>query len=229
MSVEWVFLDAFGTLVYLDHPFERLQAALAAEGHAVPLAAAEHALRQEFAHYIQHSRGASDADALRRLRLECAGVLLAGLHEAGHPVVLPEERAAAVLMAAIEFRLYPDVLPALAALRAHGRRLGLISNWDCSLPEVLHRLGLDPYLEVTVVSALCGSEKPEHGIFARALREAGVLPTAACHVGDSYEKDFMGARAAGMRALLLDREGRAVPPAGVPTAADLLQAAASLP
>ena len=37
MSVEWVFLDAFGTLVYLDHPFERLQAALAEAGHAVQL------------------------------------------------------------------------------------------------------------------------------------------------------------------------------------------------
>lgn len=221
MRTEWVFLDAFGTLITLDRVFERLQANLAALGHPLPLPDVEHATRREFAYYVTRSVTARDAASLQRLRLECAGVLLEGLRERGHALPLARAAMADALVSALQFRLYPDVLPALAALEAAPVRLGLISNWDCSLVEILARLGLRPRLEVLAISALHGCDKPAPALFAAALRRAGVPAEAALHVGDSLENDYLGARRAGMRALLLHRGDRERAPAGVPLIHDL--------
>ena len=84
-----------------------------------------------------------------------------------------------------------------------------VSNWDCSLPRVLERCGLDGLLDGTVTSAEAGSRKPDPGIFGAALELAGCEPSEALHVGDTAEEDVAGARAAGIRPLLIDRDGDA--------------------
>jgi len=96
----------------------------------------------------------------------------------------------------------------LDALRARGLRLGVISNWDTRLPELLRQLDLARRLDVVAYSSAVGVEKPDSRIFRRALRELGVEPRAALHVGDSRLEDLEGAIAAGMRALLLVRGSR---------------------
>ncbi|MDH7568352.1 MAG: HAD-IA family hydrolase [Armatimonadota bacterium] len=220
-ETRWVFFDANGTLLYLDRVFERLQARLREKGHLVPLADVEHAARAEFAYYVSHSVAARDEDSLWRFRLRCGAVLLEAFSQRG--VVLPLSPAEAIqaLLCSLEFRLFPDVLPAFATLRAAGVRLGVISNWDCTLPHILLRLGLGQWLEVTVVSALCGTEKPHPGIFHEALKQAGAPPGACVHVGDSVEKDVRGAQAAGMRAVWLDRRGTNAALGSVPRVGDL--------
>lgn len=105
--------------------------------------------------------------------------------------------------------LYPDALPVLAALRAGGLRLVIVSNWDSSLPPLLERLGLAAAVDDVVVSSLVGVSKPARGIFDEAVRRAGVAHAEALHVGDSLTDDYDGARGAGLSALLLDRRGRA--------------------
>ncbi len=87
----------------------------------------------------------------------------------------------------------------------------MVSNWDCSLPEWLGPPGLLELVDGVVSSAEVGAAKPDPAPFARGLELAGVAPEDALHVGDSLENDVAGARAAGVRAVLVDRAGAAPP------------------
>jgi len=104
------------------------------------------------------------------------------------------------------FTLYEDALPALASLREHGLRIGLISNGSRDLDEFVAHHGLDA--DCVVGSRAFGRTKPHPEIFRHALSLLEVEPADAAMVGDSYEDDIEGARALGMRAFLLDRDGR---------------------
>lgn len=104
-----------------------------------------------------------------------------------------------------DLMLYDDVLPALDRLAARGLVLGVISNADQDVAPICERLGLVPYLDFILTSALVGAEKPHPAIFEAALSAAATAPTRTIHIGDQYYSDVVGARAVGMRALLLDR------------------------
>jgi putative hydrolase of the HAD superfamily len=110
------------------------------------------------------------------------------------------------------WEVYPEVPGVLAALHERGLRLGVISNWDPRLPELLRQLDLVRHLDAIVYSSAVGVEKPDARIFRRALRELGVEARGALHVGDKRLEDVEGAIGAGMRALLLVRDDAA--PAG---------------
>lgn len=113
------------------------------------------------------------------------------------------------------WRVYPDVLPALEELRRRGYLLAVLSNWDARLRPLLTALGVARYFDWLGVSAELGVHKPDPRIFDRAVRALGVPPPAIAHVGDSFEEDVAGARAAGWRAVWLARDGRvAEGPAG---------------
>jgi len=103
------------------------------------------------------------------------------------------------------FELFDDVRPALAALRAHGLKLGLLSNTerDLGLFVTHHRLDVDAVL----TSRLHGKTKPHDSIFRRMLELLDVRAAETVMVGDTIEDDVEGAKAVGMRAILVDREG----------------------
>ncbi len=103
---------------------------------------------------------------------------------------------------------YGDVQPTLEDLRARGFALAVISNWDSHLPRLLSALGLADFFRVVSVSAIEATGKPGAEIFHRTCTRLGVAPGEALHVGDSPGDDYEGARAAGLSALLIDREGR---------------------
>jgi HAD superfamily hydrolase (TIGR01549 family) len=105
--------------------------------------------------------------------------------------------------------LYEDVLPTLDRLQQMDLKMGIISNWDTPLHAMVEELGLAPYFEVVVAShdQRVRSAKPDAAIFEYALNAVGVSPEEAVHVGDSFEADIMGAHSAGLRAILLDRDG----------------------
>ena len=92
---------------------------------------------------------------------------------------------------------------ALDRLRAAGLRLGVVSNSDGRVEEALVAAGLRDRFDVVLDSALVGVEKPDPAIFRAALDALGVAPAEALYVGDLYEVDVVGARAAGMPAALL--------------------------
>ena len=108
--------------------------------------------------------------------------------------------------------IFPEVPETLAALRDRGVRLGVLSNAPSNLPEFLNRLGIDAYLDFTVVSAVEGVKKPDRRIFEVALGRAGVTPQRALHVGDMYLEDIIGGRTAGVQTLLMERGQRALFP-----------------
>lgn len=101
--------------------------------------------------------------------------------------------------------LYPDVIPAICELHDMGMRMGIVSNWDARLPGLCHQLGLSRYLDFVISSANLGRIKPEASIFHSALGRVDVAPYEAVHVGDHYYADVLGARAAGVYPVLLDR------------------------
>ncbi len=211
--------DALGTLVELEPPGPRLAALLAARHGLEPDGETlERALRAEISHYRANcSRGADDA-SLHALRLECARVLA---RELGCDVAA--EALLPTLLDAIVFNAYADAAPAVAALRAEGVKVAVVSNWDVSLHGVLARLGLS--FDAVLTSAEAAAPKPHPQIFAAALARLGTAPADALHVGDSVEEDVGGARAAGVEPVLLARDGEAAP-AGVRTIASLEELAA---
>jgi HAD superfamily hydrolase (TIGR01662 family) len=104
------------------------------------------------------------------------------------------------------FDIYDDVEPVLEELRAQGLKIGFVSNGARDLREFVRHHGLDA--DVTVASRYHGKVKPDPTIFRKALDRLGVDPAEAAMVGDHVEDDIEGARALGMRAVLVDRENR---------------------
>ncbi|HET9480500.1 MAG TPA: HAD family hydrolase, partial [Candidatus Polarisedimenticolia bacterium] len=108
-------------------------------------------------------------------------------------------------------RIFPDAIPTLRALRraSAGYRLGLVSNTQSFDLDFLRRSGLEKQFDAVVLSCDCGLLKPDPAIFRLAAGRLGLQPGQLVMVGDRYPDDVEGARAAGMRAILLDRAGRA--------------------
>jgi putative hydrolase of the HAD superfamily len=208
---EAVFFDMGSTLVRPVQPVPPVEAwalALARLGHAVTpamLAAAHERAVQEMAPALQPLPPGrpEEADAHFAVWSDVYRRTLQGTGVTGDL-----ERAVAALwevwLAGI-WELYPEVPEVLQALAAQGYRLGIISNWTSTLAETCRRLGLARYCTVIVSSASAGYAKPHPRIFEIALDRAGVDPERAIHVGDRYETDVIGARAAGMDAVLLKR------------------------
>ena len=109
------------------------------------------------------------------------------------------------------FRIFPDVLDTLTALREAIPTLGIVSNWDWWLPEMCETLGLADHFDFIMTSARVGAAKPHPAIFRAALRQTDVAPQRLLHVGDDLFADVQGAQALGITGVLLDREQRAQP------------------
>ncbi len=105
------------------------------------------------------------------------------------------------------WRLFPDALPLLREMKKRGKILGIVSNWDSRLFGICEGLGLKPYLNFILASAVVGAAKPHPRIFEEALKQAGVGPQEALHIGDSLEDDVSGAKRVGIHSIFLDRKG----------------------
>jgi putative hydrolase of the HAD superfamily len=210
-----LFLDALGTLVELEPPGPHLARAL-----QISETDAQRAIAAEMFYYRAHLGEGRDADSLSALRRRCAEALRDALPADARPADADE--LVGPLLQSLHFRAFPDARPALEAARSRGIEVVVVSNWDCSLPDVLARIGLAPLLDGVVVSAVVGARKPQAAIFERALALAGVAPSDAIHVGDSVEDDVEGAGAMGIRPVFLSRDRRAAPP-GVTTISSLAE------
>ena len=131
-----VLIDALGTMHWLQPPWE----------HADPVAFAglepervRAGFVAEMTYYMAHTDEGRDPEALAELRRRCARVLS---DEVGREI------SVATMMQAIRFQPFPETEQALRALRGAGLKLICVSNWDCSLPDVLERLGLAAALHV---------------------------------------------------------------------------------
>jgi len=226
-GLEAVFLDLGSTLlheqpgraeIYARAARDRGVAVEAARMEAL-MAAAHAALPREVAGGFRYS-DAWFRTFQRRLFLDELGLDPGGFEELSAELFERFEDAAT-------FRLYPGARELLAALRAGGLFVGLISNWSARLPRLLRALGLEGAFDGVLCSALEGLEKPDPRLFRRALERAGVEAGAALHAGDHPERDVAGALAAGLRAVWVRHgpglETAPAPPCPVVTSLAALQ------
>jgi putative hydrolase of the HAD superfamily len=105
------------------------------------------------------------------------------------------------------FDVFPDVRPALTALKARGLTVAVCSNWDWCLDRHLVHNGIDDLCDVVVCSAMVGVRKPHPEIFDLVLDRTGSAPGETLFVGDSWRDDVAGARAAGLTPVHIVRTG----------------------
>ncbi|MSQ24173.1 MAG: HAD family hydrolase [Chloroflexi bacterium] len=210
-SIRAVFFDVGGTLAHPRPSFNGLLAEVCCRaGLSVTLEAAtlaEAAVWQKIAQREGGGRGFTlSAASSREFWLWVYGAFL---DELGAPV--PNEVIAEDLFNTFtqpeNYQLYDDALPILDRLKAAGIRMGIISNWEPWAAQLLDALGIRDYFDCTSISGELGFEKPDPAIFRHALAAAGLTAGEVLHVGDNPLDDVAGARAAGLRAVLIDRAG----------------------
>jgi putative hydrolase of the HAD superfamily len=219
-----VFFDAGNTLLRMN--YEVIAAQLAAHG---VVASPEAIRRAEWEARVQLDADFAGGVASSTESATTAGrylrYLLAGLGVADEEIVaaLSRWRRAYNPPVGVWNTPEPQAPAALARVRDAGLGAAVISNSNGSVRAILGSLGLMPYLDFVLDSFEVGVEKPDPRIFQLALERAGVRPAQAVYIGDLYSVDVLGARAAGLRAVLLD-PGRCWGARDCPTASDLLAA-----
>jgi putative hydrolase of the HAD superfamily len=108
-------------------------------------------------------------------------------------------------------RLFPEVTKVLQQLRDRGLKLGIITNGlKSDIDKLLPQVGLNNEFDTVVVIDLVGKMKPDKAIFHHALKQLDVKPNEALFIGDRIEEDYNGAKNAGIKALLIDRENKTI-------------------
>lgn len=126
----------------------------------------------------------------------------------GHHAVRLAESLLAELSSPGGYVLFDETIDTLARLRRHGYHLGIISNWEAWLPDLLEASGLARYVDTLVISGICQIEKPDPRIFTLALEEAGFMPGEVVYVGDRPAHDVIPVQQVGITPILLDRDNR---------------------
>jgi putative hydrolase of the HAD superfamily len=216
-GVRAILFDAGGTLIHMDG--ERTARAAGLSADAALFERAYDAAVARIRRWVLENAGSTDGDRMPVF----LSALLAGL---GVPASLRPEAVRAIVAEHLRSNLWSrgaeDASATLATLRERGYRLAVVSNADGRVRALLGGAGLLHHLEFVVDSAEVGIEKPDPRIFQAATRRLDLPPSACAYVGDIYEIDVLGARAAGLAAVLI---GNGEAPDDVPrieSLADLL-------
>jgi putative hydrolase of the HAD superfamily len=208
--IECVLLDAGNTLVSIDFEWVRDELeALGVRCATGEVRRAEAAARPAISDALGRRVSGEGPEAFR-LYLESVLAHLPAVARSGvGDVAALATRLGSVLRAAgRNDRLWSSVMPGvpetLERLRARGLRLAVVSNSDGSIEQGLERLGLRDCFDAVVDSFVVGVEKPDPRIFGHALARLGADPSRTLHVGDMVYADVVGARRAGIHAVLLD-------------------------
>jgi FMN phosphatase YigB (HAD superfamily) len=221
----FLIFDAYGTLAELDNFTGRLQNGFARHGVELPLDVVTRAARSEMGYYVANTVRARTQEDWMALRYDCAGVLIDSLARQEYTLPLPFEAVYKIMSAALVFRVFPEVTEVLEELGQRVPGMAVLSNWDIFLPDVLQSLDLHHYFDFIVTSAEVGVQKPAAQVFEHALQRAKVLHPCLTardcyYIGDHYEGDVLGARAAGMTPLWLVRDERDLVSGGTAGIAD---------
>lgn len=211
-SIRAVCFDAGATLIYPDPPVEEIYGRELAGVGGPRFSAGDvsRALTLAWSEAAVERRGGDRYGGVRGESAFWRGFLNSVRRHLDGGTVSAEvfERLSAHFRSPDSWAVFGDVRGTLAELAARGVALAVISNWDSSLPSLLGALGLAARFREISVSATEGTGKPEPDIFLRTCERLDLTPAEVLHVGDSLVDDYGGARAAGLSAVLLDREGR---------------------
>lgn len=212
-DVETVLLDVGNTLISID--FERVAAELAARRWVCEpgvLRRAEAAARPGYSSRVFvtgtrpdrslfHSYLCAILEKVEGLAALSPAALDELVTEIG-PILRPDGRASALWR-----MVMPGVPQALERMQRRGLTLAVVSNSDGTCAQSLDEAGLLRHLSFVIDSAEVGVEKPDPRIFEIAIDRGGATPQRTLYVGDLYHADVIGARRAGLHALLLDPYG----------------------
>lgn len=205
MALRTVFLDAGGVLLFPN--WTKVSESLSQQGvvvSAATLAQAEPIAKKQI---DDRSTIAATNDARRgwmyfNLVLTAAGVALSDATDAALTELHEYHRDRNL------WEYVPEgVIPALEALNRLGLRMTVVSNANGTLCDHMDRLGLSRYVHCILDSCDLGVEKPDPRLFEIALERSSADAATTIHVGDLYQVDVVGARAAGIRGVLLDENG----------------------
>jgi HAD superfamily hydrolase (TIGR01549 family) len=205
MRLETIFLDAGGVLVFPN--WSRISDALQRQGVSVNpdvLARAEYPAKRrlDLGDTILATTDASRGWLYFDLILSEAGVPLSQATRAALEELHGYHRQHNLWESVPE-----GVVPALEALCSEDLRLTVVSNANGTLNALLARLGLARWFHCVLDSCDVGVEKPDPRLFEIALERSDAERDTTIHVGDLYHVDIVGARAAGLRGVLLDERG----------------------
>lgn len=201
MTPKAVLFDAGNTLIWLDHPF----IVQVLREHGVD-ATVEQLMEAEYGSKLlmDEMARAGTTDERTRGQIYFAEIFrTVGAAESAFPSL-----AQRMFARHAERNLWGNVrertAETLDELRRRGYRLGVISNADGRVEKLLESVGLRPHFEMVIDSGVVGIDKPDPRIFHLAAERMGIDPAEAVYVGDIYEIDVQGARAAGMQGILID-------------------------
>jgi putative hydrolase of the HAD superfamily len=201
-----ILLDAGNTLVFADQKrIFRIYSEVGVRGDEARFQQAELVARHQLSHRVQEGATGTEPHLWREYFLTLfrrSGIPEDALDRVGERLV--EEHRRSHLWTRVE----AGTGEALDLLLAEGYRLGVISNADGRMESVLERTGLRSRVEFVVDSQEVGVEKPDPAIFHEGIRRLGLPAREVLYVGDLYPVDVVGARSAGLQALLLDPSGR---------------------
>jgi REG-2-like HAD superfamily hydrolase len=206
MPLRAVFLDAGGTIIHLDRAF--ILDSLAQRGlhrTEAQFIAADRAARKRVGVIMRSGEPSDDTSRWHTYMQTMLHELACSGADAEYVQQLVTQRYQEGTLWSI---IVQGTAEALETLRSRGLILGVVSNADGRVERFIERAGLLAHVDFVIDSGAVGVEKPDPRIFRIACERAGVQPQEAVHVGDVYEIDVLGARAAGIRAVLIDPDRR---------------------
>jgi putative hydrolase of the HAD superfamily len=208
--IEIVFFDAGETLLSPNPSWSELAVKkLSDRGHELTVDRMREAWRHVGNHFIDAAEAgfmfSVSAEDSRRFwtKLYLDQLEFLGIDDEGAALVLYD-----TFSDPANYCLFDDALPAITELKERGLRVGVISNFESWLRDMLARFELLDLFDVVAISGDLSLEKPDPRIFEWALTQADVAPDRALHVGDSPNFDAQPAHELGMVGVLLDRHGR---------------------
>jgi putative hydrolase of the HAD superfamily len=221
-AIRAIFFDAGNTLLHMD--YDAIAAALAREGVAATAGDVQHAeWRARVRLDATFEPGASTEHPSTGERYVALLLDELGVRSPATVAALIAWRRAYNLPNGLWTVPEPDAEAALALARRAGLATAVISNSNGTIADILAGLGLARHLDFVIDSSRVGVEKPNPRIFHLALERARVEPQRAAYIGDLYSIDVLGARAAGLHAILMD-PGHCWPERDCPSARTVLDA-----
>jgi len=217
-AIQAVFFDVDFTLIYPGPMFQGVGYRESCERHgiAVDETRYERAVREALAS-LDHEQVVYDDEIFIRYTRR----IIEGMGGSGEHVDACAREMYLEWAACHHFHLYDDAEAVLRELAARQLKIGLISNSHRSLDDFVEHFQLHGLVAAAVSSAEHGYLKPHPSIFEAALSQAGVEARASLMVGDSLTHDVQGARAVGMRGVLLHRHEGPLPDVDVPVIRNL--------
>lgn len=225
-GIRWILFDAVGTLIYPDPPVAETYHRVARDFQSqISVADIAQRFRAAFTREFH-----SASDLARQPTTELAErdrwrrVVAAVLMDVPNADAEPFERLWQHFASPASWRVFDDVPGAFSALQARGLRLGIASNFDSRLHQIVAGHAPLTGCERVFVSSEIGFSKPDGRFFGEVQKQLAACGDEILLIGDDYVSDWVGATSAGWRALMIERDAATAAPGSLQKLGELAYA-----